>query len=258
MFHAFSGEDRGTESADRVATEKERDTNLVKRCMTSARSIPPAAVTELQRLFGNDAVRGVIQREIKDKHYIKYGATKNDVGTSMEAELWPDQPIIKGSKVATQPSWWPVGATAPSGVNSVLWSEIEQFFSKRMIQGHLLNEKLGGTGKDMANLTPITRSANAMHNTKIETNVKDFANTGRDVLEYHVTPDYGSHPLIDELAPDCSPAAKNYIEYQYIPVLASGLKTEFTSWYQPSVGAAYKQRPESTGWEIGNEDKSVK
>lgn len=61
------------------------------------------------------------------------------------------------------------------------------------IQGHLLNENLGGEGKRW-NLTPITNEANSLHKTKVEKDVKEWVNDDQKDIYYEVIPDYsGAH-----------------------------------------------------------------
>lgn len=57
------------------------------------------------------------------------------------------------------------------------------------VLGHLLNHNLGGTGKEMKNLTPLTRSANGTHHSLVEHNVKHAVEKGNTV-EYNVVPKY--------------------------------------------------------------------
>ena len=58
------------------------------------------------------------------------------------------------------------------------------------VLGHLLNHNLGGTGKEMKNLTPLTGAANSNHLHVVEENVKKAVDDG-NTLEYHVKPEYG-------------------------------------------------------------------
>jgi hypothetical protein len=57
------------------------------------------------------------------------------------------------------------------------------------VLGHLLNHNLGGTGKDMKNLTPLTGSANGIHHSLVESNIK-AAVKKKSVVGYTVTPIY--------------------------------------------------------------------
>lgn len=87
------------------------------------------------------------------------------VGTEMVADpLGPDHPL----------------GTPPGGSQAVMGLLGEQY-----IRGHLLNQNLGGPGKNH-NLFPITRSANAVHETGIESTVKDWVNTKRYWVKYKV------------------------------------------------------------------------
>jgi hypothetical protein len=63
------------------------------------------------------------------------------------------------------------------------------------VQGHLLNQRLGGPGR-AHNLTPISRSANARHESEVESAVKDLV-AGGAVLQYQVTVKYGTHNELD-------------------------------------------------------------
>ena len=58
------------------------------------------------------------------------------------------------------------------------------------VLGHLLNHNLGGTGKAMTNLTPLTGKANATHLHLVEENIKTAVDKGSEV-EYNVVPNYG-------------------------------------------------------------------
>ncbi len=59
------------------------------------------------------------------------------------------------------------------------------------VLGHLLNHNLGGTGLEMKNLTPLTRSANGTHHSLVESNIKTAVEKGNSV-EYKVTAKYSS------------------------------------------------------------------
>jgi hypothetical protein len=57
------------------------------------------------------------------------------------------------------------------------------------VLGHLLNHNLGGTGKEMKNLTPLTRNANGTHHSLVEHNIKHSVEKG-NAIEYNVVPKY--------------------------------------------------------------------
>jgi DNA uptake protein ComE-like DNA-binding protein len=58
------------------------------------------------------------------------------------------------------------------------------------IKGHLLNQKLGGSGK-WENLTPLSRSGNAQHEVQVESIVKRSVDLPA-IVEYSVEPNYDS------------------------------------------------------------------
>jgi hypothetical protein len=97
------------------------------------------------------------------------------------------------------------------------------------VLGHLLNDNLGGTGKDMQNLTPLFRNSNTLHETRIEKKVKEFkeqAVQGTDlIVVYSVVPTYGrpvNTGLIQQLKIDGDPEAdlkeKIITAEQYVPL----------------------------------------
>ncbi|WUJ32761.1 DNA/RNA non-specific endonuclease [Streptomyces sp. NBC_00388] len=51
-----------------------------------------------------------------------------------------------------------------------------------MVQGHLLNDNLGGPGDTLDNLTPLTKGGNRKHHEMTEYNVKDEIKAGRVVV----------------------------------------------------------------------------
>jgi len=114
---------------------------------------------------------------------INYGGVKPDgAGKSMKAAILSSN-TTKGSSPRDKPEIWKrVGSRKVSGVSVY-------------VQGHLLNEKLGGPGR-AHNLTPITRTANAQHESKVEGTLKTMINntTTPQVVRYSVIPQYDSHP----------------------------------------------------------------
>ncbi|WP_372509518.1 RHS repeat-associated core domain-containing protein [Streptomyces humicola] len=109
---------------------------------------------------------------------VKYGTLTNGAGSSMKAELHPNS-NLKGSSPTVKPSWWPTGSGATAA-----------WFQKYMVQGHLLNEKLGGPGNTLSNLTPLTKTGNLNHLNLAEWNVKKEIAAG-NVVEYEVAAHYG-------------------------------------------------------------------
>ncbi len=106
-----------------------------------------------------------------------------------------------------------------------------------LVLGHLLNERLGGTGAIWENLTPLSRKGNARHDQQVERHMQPPKGQRVDiryprVFIYVVTPIYSRTPnqnlinQINSLAnPDSAPikALKTSVvtSEQYIP---TGLK----------------------------------
>lgn len=116
----------------------------------------------------------------------RWGALNSGAGfgTFMEANL---QPGFLGGGSATggapaNPTWTALLRRRTNGGAS--------FY----VQGHLLNEHLGGPGNLWKNLTPLTQSANADHKNMAEEAIKLAANTPGNTVIYRVRPVYGSWP----------------------------------------------------------------
>lgn len=118
-----------------------------------------------------------------------YGALANDCGTSMEVDL--DGPQDYGSKPKEQPSWW--------GTMEKLSPTIGSFVQNYLVQGHLLNDNLGGPG-EMKNLTPLTKSANTTMLKQYEEKIKTQVNTDGKKANYYVEPNYKGKLTAKELA----------------------------------------------------------
>lgn len=65
------------------------------------------------------------------------------------------------------------------------------------VLGHLLNQELGGPGNQWGNLTPLSRSGNGLHETRVESQVKGKVAAGK-VIRYEVRVVYGrsASPLL--------------------------------------------------------------
>lgn len=99
-------------------------------------------------------------------------------GMGMRAYLTPAH--FSGSTPDDDPEIW-------YGLGDLRWT------APTYIQGHLLNENLGGEGKRW-NLTPITNEANSLHKTQVEKDVKKWVNDDKKDIYYEVIPDYsGAH-----------------------------------------------------------------
>ena len=74
-----------------------------------------------------------------------------------------------------------------------IWKSLGSLVGKKYyVQGHLLNENLGGPGRRF-NLTPINKKANADHLSMIERTVKKAVNIDKKIMSYNVDVVYGSH-----------------------------------------------------------------
>lgn len=176
---------------------------------------------------------------------IKYGALQNDCGTDMR--VWingkSDSDLGKGSKPSVTPSWWPKPGT-----------QLATYFSTYIVQGHLLNDNLGGPGNTMANLTPITKSTNSTHFKKVEADVKDEVLKHDHVVEYHVYADYTSNPLAKDLDP-APPAGTQ----AYLNNMAGTIGADYTSWEWDAGANKWKKVGGLAGdLLIKNEGKSLK
>ncbi|KZL51214.1 hypothetical protein A2T98_03365 [Nodularia spumigena CENA596] len=150
------------------------------------------------KVTDSKTVEHVIQR-----YDMTYGALNNDCGTDMHVLIKGnnDPDLSKGSKPSILPSWWPAIGTTE-----------RNYFQQYVVQGHLLNQDLGGPGDRMENLTPITKSTNTTHFKHIEDKVKKEVNKGNWV-EYRVQADYTTHPLLSDLGVGVPANVAPYLAY---------------------------------------------
>jgi Domain of unknown function (DUF4157) len=118
------------------------------------------------------------------EHGVKFGQLVNDCGSFMEAWLYPSDDI-EGSKPSVRPSWWDAMRADPA--------TDENWVSHNIVQGHLLNEHLGGPGNDMRNLTPFAKSTNSQHHAYVERAAKSIKKSG-NILHYVVEATYRPSP----------------------------------------------------------------
>lgn len=187
------------------------------------------------------------------KYYdIAFGPLTNGCGTWVRANLNPEEfGAIQGSSPKVVPDWWP-------GIQQL--SPLTRDWARNyLVQGHLLNEKLGGPGTDMRNLTPLTKSANSNHSSKIESNLKKLASQAAAtqyniyMIQYHVYADYTTSPTLANLgAPnDFAPLAQK---------MAHKIHAEYTTWATTQSGqkVELKTSPFSASWDIYNDKASLK
>ena len=153
----------------------------------------------LQAAFG-DAARG---KGVVQGYDLSYGALRNGCGTDMHVYIdgANDKDLNKGSPPSVVPNWWPTsGAAAP-------------YLSQYAVQGHLLNQDLGGPGNTMENLAPITRSTNTTHFTNIEKAVKTAVAQDMGV-EYRVRAYYdGVGPPLSDFGSGAPPDLQQYLQH---------------------------------------------
>lgn len=123
--------------------------------------------------------------ETIQKYTYQLGGLNNDSGELVKTGLILKHDTGGGSSVSAWPNWWPSGPAETAN----------DFLQTNFVQGHLLNEKLGGPGNDRKNLTPLTRSANSQMSASIESVAKAYLEVGYGIT-YEVKAHYDKHPTI--------------------------------------------------------------
>jgi hypothetical protein len=118
------------------------------------------------------------------EHAVRFGPLVNGCGSAMEAWIYPGDDV-GGSKPSVRPPWWANMMSDPATDGP--------WVSNYVVQGHLLNDNLGGPGNDMRNLTPFAKGTNAHHHARVERAAKDIQKRG-NILHYQVTVDYTQSP----------------------------------------------------------------
>jgi len=104
-------------------------------------------------------------------------------GTMMVAHPLAYDSLGKGSDTETD---------IPPIMTDTSWPAGRRGLYKR---GHLLNQLLGGPGKETRNITPLTSSANGLHNTRVESDIKKLMNASRgEMMHYEVHVNYPASP----------------------------------------------------------------
>jgi hypothetical protein len=172
---------------DDAGLEHEADVMGARAMATGA--APAAAPTLAAQLPA--AAGGVAQA-----YNMTYGGLNNGSGTDMHVYIdgKNDPDLGKGSSPSTTPHWWPQAGTPE-----------REYLRQYAVQGHLLNEHLGGPGHTMQNLTPITKSTNSTHFKKIEDIVKKGVAADYGV-EYRVRATYGAGPPLGDFGSNPPPA----------------------------------------------------
>lgn len=115
---------------------------------------------------------------------VSFGALNADgYGSSMYAEIYDWNHWPEGSVPTVTPPWWP-SKQGPKYKKK--YPNICKFFSRKMVQGHLLNHNIGGPGSDMRNLAPISKSTNKEHLKRVEEAAKELHIEQDEYLTYTV------------------------------------------------------------------------
>jgi hypothetical protein len=132
----------------------------------------------------------------KSKTLITYGPPKTiDVGTAAKKK----EVVVGGTMMVADPlakDSLNTGTDTKSDVPPIMvdssWRAGRQGLYKR---GHMLNRLLGGPGEEARNITPLTGSANGLHNTRVESHIKKLMNENAGaILHYEVHVNYPSAP----------------------------------------------------------------
>jgi hypothetical protein len=122
----------------------------------------------------------------------KWGLTQ--VPQDMPSQIFFSPPRDDGGGVGMVASFLSPAHGHGTGVGDTppIWNALGKR-QNNYIQGHLLNNNLGGEGKRF-NLTPITRSANGNHLNLVERHVKMWVNEKKKPAYYSVIVDYKGSP----------------------------------------------------------------
>ncbi|NDZ81294.1 DUF4157 domain-containing protein [Streptomyces sp. SID10853] len=216
---------RVSDPSDRFEREAEENAH---RVMSGAVSTRSAASEGSSGPGDGDTSEGeqptvsrAIQRAYRGRHKVSYASSsRSGVGSYMKAELHPKD-VKYGGKPKVKPSWWPKKGT-PAG----------DWFAKYMVQGHLLNDNLGGPGDTLDNLTPLTKGGNRKHHEMTEYNVKDEIKAGR-IVEYTVEAVFDGQVTGASLGATGSVAAE--IDKYYAQSIPTYLDCQ-TTVYDPKTG----------------------
>ncbi|MGH9066538.1 MAG: DNA/RNA non-specific endonuclease [Acidimicrobiales bacterium] len=206
------------EGTDLVGRGRPRTSKAVPSSPDAAPGAPAALLLALQRLAGNRAVarlvdpraalvvqRGKMKTNTTGNRYSPYGSkaiisgrkgkkpdytvegslvSRSGMAHYGDSSFGPIGPEGYGSDIfVTIPDWnhTPDGTT-PS-VKPSWWPGKDPWWKANMVQGHLLNENLGGPGNDLRNLAPISKKANSEHLHQVEKAAKQIAiDTGKAIV----------------------------------------------------------------------------
>ncbi|GGE72669.1 DNA/RNA non-specific endonuclease [Massilia psychrophila] len=174
-----------------------------------------------QQIDGMDLVGPSLPAgHVTQAYRITYGPLHNGSGTDMHVYIdgKNDADLGKGSAPSVTPHWWPAAGTSN-----------RSYLSQYAVQGHLLNNLLGGPGNDMKNMTPITKSTNSTHFKKVEDDVKKEVAADNGV-EYRVRANYSSNPPLSDFG-TTAPASLNAI----LPMFAGEIAVDYDVYDRSSL-----------------------
>ncbi|MGW2595478.1 eCIS core domain-containing protein [Streptomyces sp. NPDC001515] len=192
--------DRFERAAEANATRVMRGPAPVQRVAAEA----PAATRSHLAVVQRAPLSGYNQRVDypQGAHTVTVNGTAGSVGIEMKGDLFPGH-LGTGEAPKVQPAWWP-----PSG------TPIGDWFKNYMVQGHLLNHNLGGSGKHLENLTPLVKQANSQHHAKVEKGLKVAILQNGYTARYHVTADFSFHPTSADMK--MTPGSPEAIDFDTI------------------------------------------
>jgi hypothetical protein len=175
---------------------------IIQRAVFDPASLTPHDILRLQSAMGNQAV-GRLLKGIRRPQETKNGS--HPVASTLSAAQ--GQTVATGASIQRKTINLGSGGTAElngvgthgygKGMYAVLtsWNHLSEgsrpsvkppnypanvsWYQNYMVQGHLLNENLGGPGNDLENLAPITKKTNARHLHAVEKKAKDMV-IGKD------------------------------------------------------------------------------
>ena len=184
------------------------------------------------------------------RYTVKYGKKIDENGKKIKTDLiTPTDPKLKsGTPVSAWPTWWPTGPAETAN----------DFVRENFIQGHLLNQKLGGDGSDRRNLTPLTRSANSMMSSTMENEAKDWLKYNF-AIEYWVEADYNKHPSVNEVgAGHLSPTEEQTLQNNYLDKMCHQVGAQITVWEPDPLGGWKKSKKQPKDMYVKNEGTALK
>ncbi|MCL4498951.1 MAG: DUF4157 domain-containing protein [Chloroflexi bacterium] len=231
------------------AKNKEQKDALVKAKALAAvieggRTLPPDQHAKLMEKSFNELAEHIkILNATKSvpASVIEYGGT-NSLGGGLEARASILSRIHpEGSSPRDSAPIW----TNLENLGAGLGKKVRQTW---YVQGHLLNENLGGPGLRF-NLTPITKEANNEHKRIVETDLKKLVNVDGEVISYTVKalppPSKGSNPRLKQLKKIPKPTKDESDELtslQALQQLTSGFKCTAYILEQDSKGKWTKRK----------------